>query len=132
MYRKIVLFLSFPIQFTTCGKSLVKCLFNFSSVWQDLTTSNQIAEWCHVIQVSLKKIAMLHCALRSSLLVGELGTKTSIALGLHCQDGFLRYMVQLVVHRDLQIPIALHLGRLKDEVSSKKGESARVCLTAFL
>ena len=27
-------------------KSLVKCIFNFGSVQQDLDTANQIAEWC--------------------------------------------------------------------------------------
>ena len=32
--------------YRTWKKSLVKCVFNFGSVWQDLDTANQIAEQC--------------------------------------------------------------------------------------
>ena len=36
-------------------KSLVKHIFNFAFMWQDLAVANKIAEWCHVTGMFEKK-----------------------------------------------------------------------------
>ena len=40
-------------------KSLVKHIFNFGFMWQDLAVANQITEWCHVTVMFGKKIAIV-------------------------------------------------------------------------
>ena len=44
-----------PSLLSHTGKSLVKHIFNFAFMWQDLAVAIQITEWCHVTGMFEKK-----------------------------------------------------------------------------